>query len=175
MVGFAVALDVCRRPALGDAVFGVVELPDLPDLPDFGVVALGVALFGVAVLGVAALGVVALGIVALGVDNLGVSAFALMTSGVTTLGVNAFRGLCDLRCGLVEVDDVFTLAACSMCLLGVLRSCFSTVGEGCESCRCSSRGILVSISTRSGSCGVFDCCGELPAGITGASTEGSSG
>ena len=104
---------------MADAVFGVVESTFLPL---FGVVA-----FGVTVLGVLDLGVAALGVATLGVDDLGVAALVLKGSGVAIFGVNAFRGLCDLRCGLAETRGV---SAFDVCFTGVLRSCFSTLGDG---------------------------------------------
>jgi hypothetical protein len=104
---------------LADAVLGVVESTFLP--------VLGVVAFGVAVLGVLALGVAALGVATLGVDDFGVAALVLKGSGVATFGVNAFLGLCDLHCGLAETRGVSTFG---VCLTGVLRSCFSTLGDG---------------------------------------------
>lgn len=104
---------------LAEAVLGVVETPVLPC---FGVVA-----FGVSVLGVLALGIAALGVVTLGVDDFGVAVLVLKGSGVATFGVNALRGLCDLRCGLADTRGVSAFCAC---LTGVLRSCFSTLGDG---------------------------------------------
>ena len=119
MLGFVEAWSVWDFCFFADAVLGVVESPALPV---FGVVA-----FGVTVLGVLALGVAALGVATLGVDDLGVAAFVLRGSGVANFGVNALRGLCDLRCGLADTRGVSTLGAC---LMGVLRICFSTLGEG---------------------------------------------
>ena len=147
-----------------DAVFGVVESPVLPV---FGVVA-----FGVTVLGVAALGVATLGVATFGVDDLGVAALALKGSGVATFGVNALRGLCDLRCGLADTRGFSTFGAF---LTGVLRSCFSTLGEGWGSCRTAKSCALDSLSTCSVSCVGGDCCGVLSVCKFGTSREGSSG
>jgi hypothetical protein len=116
----------------------VVDLPGLLDLGvvAFGVAAFGVAVFGVTDLGVAALGVTVLGVVAFGVGDFGVVLSVLRGSAGATFGANALRGLCDLRCGLTDIKGVSAFGACSRCLTGVLRNCFSTLGEGSGSCNC---------------------------------------
>jgi hypothetical protein len=127
-----------RSAFFGDAVFGVVDLPGLLDfgVVAFGVAAFGVADFGVAVLGVTALGVTVLGAVALGMGDFGVVFSVLRGSAVATFGANALRGLCDLRCGLTDIKGVSVFGGCSKCLTGVLRNCFSTLGDGSGSCNC---------------------------------------
>jgi hypothetical protein len=119
VLGLVEARSVEEMCFFADAVLGVVEPPVLP--------VFGVAAFGVTVLGVLALGVAALGVATLGVVDLGVAALVLRGSGVANFGVNALRGLCDLRCGLADTRGVSTFGAC---LMGVLRSCFSTLGDG---------------------------------------------
>ena len=51
----------------------------------------------------------------------------LDTTGWPPSAHKALRGLCDLRCGLADTRGVSTFGAC---LTGVLRSCFSTLGDG---------------------------------------------
>jgi hypothetical protein len=138
VVGLLMASILWSSAFLGDAVFGVVDLPGLLDLGvvAFGVADFGVAVFGVEVFGVAALGVTVLGVVVLGVGDFGVIFSVLRGSGGATFGANALRGLCDLRCGLADIKGVSAFGTCSRCLTGVLRNCFSTLGDGSGSCNC---------------------------------------
>ena len=123
MAGTGVASRLEATCLFGDDVLGVVELLDLLDL--------GVAYFVVVAFGVAALGVADLGVADLGVVDLGVVALEL---GVASWVVNATCGLSDSRCGLLGNSGVLALVAGWACLTGVLRSCFSTVGDGSGSC-----------------------------------------
>lgn len=152
---------------LGSAACGVLT---------FGVALLGVAALGVAEFGVADFGVTSFGVVVLGVALFGVALFAedfvedFAEADIdpASLGVAGF-------CGVSTLWGLGTFCGVAAARVGVLRSCFSKVGEIALSCNWASSWRFISLSGVLTLRGPGDGTGTVRLAHTFSSKAGSSG
>lgn len=156
-----------------------------------GSAACGVLTFGVALMGVAALGVAEFGVVALGVADLSVTSFGVVVLGVALFGVALFAedfvedfaeadfdpaslGVAGF-CGVSTLWGLGTFCGVAAARVGVLRSCFSKVGEIALSCNWASSWRFISLSGVLTLRGPGDGTGTVRLAHTFSSKAGSSG